>query len=195
MIDTYGRKYVNSIIDKTANMLLNLKMTANHVTVAAFFIGACTGPLIYFNQSFAAIIFLWFSGFLDAVDGAMARMSKTTSPWGTLMDICFDRLVEMTVVLALALRFSNVRFELLVLVICVLMSMTIFLTVGALVKQKGMKSFYYQAGLAERTEGFIFFSLMIIFPVYLSWVINGFSAAIMITIIQRIVEAKGILDN
>lgn len=195
MIDTYGRKYVNPIIDKTASALLSFKMTANQVTVVAFFIGVCTGPLIYLNQSFAAIAFLWFSGFLDAVDGAMARMSDTSSPWGTLMDICFDRLVEMAVVLALALRFANVRFELLVLVICVLMSMTIFLTVGALVKQKGIKSFYYQAGLAERTEGFIFFSLMILFPFYLSWIINGFSAAIMITIIQRIVEAKGILDN
>ncbi len=195
MIDTYGRKYVNSTIDKMANILLRFKMTANHVTVAAFFIGVCTGPLIYFNQSYGAIVFLWLSGFLDAVDGAVARISKTTSPWGTLMDICFDRLVEMAVVLALALRFPNVRLELLVLVICVLMSMTIFLTVGALVKQKGIKSFYYQAGLTERTEGFIFFSLMIIFPGYLPWIINIFSVAISITIIQRIVEAKRILES
>ena len=40
--------------------------------------------------------------------------------------------------------------------------MTIFLTVGALAQNNGMKSFRYQAGLAERSEGFICFSFMIL---------------------------------
>ena len=74
------------------------------------------------------------------------------------------------------------------------MSMTIFLTVGALSEKKGVKSFYYQAGVAERSEGFIFFSLMILIPSYLGIITNIFSILIIITAIQRFFEAKRLLD-
>ena len=72
--------------------------------------------------------------------------------------------------------------------------MTIFLTVGALSEKKGVKSFYYQAGVAERSEGFIFFSLMILIPSYLGIITNIFSILIIITAIQRFLEAKRLLD-
>ncbi|MCU9812658.1 hypothetical protein [Paraclostridium sp. AKS81] len=56
-----------------------------------------------------------------------------------------------------------------------------------------MKSFYYQAGVAERSEGFLMLSLMILVPNYIVIFTNLFSAIIFITIIQRIIEAKKIL--
>lgn len=193
MLDTYGRKYVNPIIDKAARGLLKAKFKPNQVTVIAFLTGVLSGIFVYFDLSIIAVALLWFSGFLDAVDGAMARISKNTSAWGTLMDITFDRAVEMSIVVALALRFPETRIYLLILTICILFSMTIFLTVGALSEQKGTKSFYYQAGLAERTEGFIMFSLMSLFTSWLSIITNLFSAAVLFTALQRMFEAKRIL--
>ena len=68
------------------------------------------------------------------------------------------------------------------------------LTVGALSEKKGVKSFYYQAGVVERSEGFIFFSLMILIPSYLGIITNIFSILIIITAIQRFLEAKRLLD-
>jgi CDP-diacylglycerol--glycerol-3-phosphate 3-phosphatidyltransferase len=194
MLDTYGRKYVNPIIDTTARGLLKVNLKPNHVTGIAFFIGVLSGVFVYLDLSFVGVILLWISGFLDAVDGSMARISKNTSALGTLMDITFDRAVEMSIVIALALRFPEARLYLLILTICILFSMTIFLTVGALSDQKGMKSFYYQAGLAERTEGFIMFSLMSVFTPWLTLIINLFSAAVIITALQRMLEAKRILS-
>ncbi len=193
MLDTYGRRYVNPIIDKTAKTMLMVNLKPNHVTVGALLIGICSGIFAYFGMNITAALFLWLSGFLDAVDGAMARMSKNTSPWGTLMDITFDRAVEMSIVIGLAARFPSVRINLLILTICILFSMTIFLTVGALSDQKGIKSFYYQAGLAERTEGFIMFTLMMLITAYLPIITNLFSAAVLITAFQRMFEAKRIL--
>ena len=96
--------------------------------------------------------------------------------------------------LVLGLKFVDVRYNLIVLTVCILMSMTIFLTVGALSEKKGVKSFYYQAGVAERSEGFIFFSLMILIPSYLGIITNIFSILIIITAIQRFFEAKRLLD-
>ncbi|MFR3499689.1 CDP-alcohol phosphatidyltransferase family protein [Acinetobacter sp. RIT592] len=193
MLDTHGRKYVDPIINCGANFFIKLNLTANNVTVIALLLGILTSVFIYIDMSILAVITLWISGYLDAVDGSIARKTKTTSLFGTLMDITFDRIVETSIILSLAMKYSNARINFIVLLICIIISMTIFLTVGALVEKKGMKSFYYQAGVAERSEGFLMFSLMILVPNYIVIFTNLFSAIIFITIIQRIIEAKKIL--
>ncbi|GAA0091932.1 CDP-alcohol phosphatidyltransferase family protein [Paraclostridium bifermentans] len=193
MLDTHGRKYVDPIINCGANFFIKLNLTANNVTIIALILGILTSVFIYIDMNILAVITLWISGYLDAVDGSIARKTKTTSLFGTLMDITFDRIVETSIILSLAMRYSNARINFIVLLVCIIISMTIFLTVGALVEKKGMKSFYYQAGVAERSEGFLMFSLMILVPNYIVIFTNLFSAIIFITIIQRIIEAKKIL--
>ncbi|SHK13235.1 CDP-alcohol phosphatidyltransferase family protein [Tepidibacter formicigenes] len=192
MLDTHARKYVNPIINLTSKTFLKCNMTPNQVTFLAFIIGISTSIFIYLNLPITACVFLWISGFLDAVDGAMARAKKNTTPWGTLMDITFDRIVEISVIISLAVRFEHLRFNFLILTSCILFSMTIFLTVGALSDKNGIKSFYYQAGIAERTEGFILLTLMILCTNYLGLITNIFSVIVLITAIQRMVEARKI---
>jgi len=194
MLDTHARKYVNPIIELGAKFLLRLKLTPNNVTILALLLGISTSIFLYFDMQIIAVTLLWVSGYLDAVDGAMARRSNSSSTFGTLLDIVSDRIVEVSIVLVLGLKFVDVRYNLIVLTVCILMSMTIFLTVGALSEKKGVKSFYYQAGVAERSEGFIFFSLMILIPSYLGIITNIFSILIIITAIQRFLEAKRLLD-
>lgn len=196
MIDTYGRKYFNSIIDLGAKFFLKLNFTPNSVTVIALITGVFSSVLLLNDYNYMAIIVLWLSGYLDSVDGAMARMSSSTSAYGTLLDITFDRIVELSLIFSLAFRFEESRIYLMFLMGAILISMTIFLTVGALAKNNGIKSFKYQAGIAERTEGFLMFSLMIIFKnSFLITFINLFTIIIVITIFQRIYEAKKILQK
>lgn len=193
MLDTHGRKYFDPFFKAVANIFLKLQMTPNNITIIGFIIGLMPFVLIYFDKPLIAVLFLWVSGFLDAVDGEMARISNASSPWGTLMDVTFDRLVEIGIVLAIALKQPQCRLQLLFLTAAIILSMTVFLTVGALSQNKGSKSFYYQAGVAERTEGFIFFSLMILIPLHLVLLTSIFSMLIVITAIQRMVEARKIL--
>lgn len=195
MLDTYGRKYVNPLIDIGSEFFLKLNINANQITLLGLIIGLFSSFFIYIGKPIIACIFLWISGYLDAVDGAMARKQKDTTAWGTLMDITFDRIVEMSMVIVLALRFPEARINLLLLTISILFSMTIFLTVAALSKQNGIKSFYYQAGLAERTEGFILFTFMILLSKWLIYVTNLFSFVVLITALQRMVEAKKIFSR
>jgi len=72
-------------------------------------------------------------------------------------------------------------------------SMTIFLTTGPLAENKGEKTFYYQAGLAERTEGFLMLSLMMLLKENAGVVINIFTGMVVFTAFQRFIEAKKIL--
>ncbi|MCF6137419.1 CDP-alcohol phosphatidyltransferase family protein [Pseudalkalibacillus berkeleyi] len=192
MLDTHGRKYVQPFIEKTADFFLKLGLSANQVTVLGFIIGVSSGIFIYFGYTFLAVFILWFSGFIDAVDGTMARKTKPSS-WGTLLDITFDRLVEISVILGLAFRYTNSMWALLLLSVSIIFAMTVFLTVGALSEKNGIKSFYYQAGLAERTEGFILFSLMMIFTDYLTVITMIFFAIELFTTFQRLLEAKRLL--
>ena len=194
MLDTHARKYVNPIIELGAEFLLKLKLTPNNVTILALLLGVSTSIFLYFDMQIFPVTLLCVSGLLDTVDGAMARRSNSSSSFGTLLDIVSDRIVEVSIVLVLGLKFVDVRYNLIVLTVCILMSMTIFLTVGALSEKKGVKSFYYQAGVVERSEGFIFFSLMILIPSYLGIITNIFSILIIITAIQRFLEAKRLLD-
>ncbi|MGD6793851.1 CDP-alcohol phosphatidyltransferase family protein [Metabacillus indicus] len=194
MLDTHARKHVQPIIEKTANGLLKLGLSANGVTWIAFFIGLSSGLFIFLDSPVIAVFVLWISGFLDAVDGTMARLTKP-SPWGTVLDVTFDRIVEISVIIGLAVAFPQAQLSLLLLSVSIIISMTIFLTVGALSEKQGMKSFYYQAGLAERTEGFILFSLMILFTKYLIVITLLFFIIELYTALQRILEAKKILNQ
>jgi phosphatidylglycerophosphate synthase len=194
MLDTHARHYVQPLIDKTAKLFLGWGLSANQVTIISFILGASTGPLIYFDYPWLAFILLWLSGFLDTVDGTMARLTKP-SGWGTVLDVTLDRLVEISVILGLAFRFPEVIWALLLLSVSIIFSMTVFLTVGAVAEKKGIKTFYYQAGLAERTEGFILFSFMMLLSNYLLFFTLLFLAVEIFTGLQRMVEAKKILQN
>ena len=81
------------------------------------------------------------------------------------------------------------------LVSAILISMTVFLTTGMLTPKKGKKSFYYQAGLMERTEGFLAFTVMMLFPSALSVLTWIYAGLIGITILQRLRDANRIMTE
>jgi archaetidylinositol phosphate synthase len=193
MLDTHGRRFVQPVIEQTARSFLRLGWTANGVTWAAFIIGLCAGVLVGYGYEVLAVFALWLSGFLDAVDGTMARLTGRTSPWGTLLDITFDRIVELAIIVAIGIRYPDTLLLLLLLTASIVFSMTVFLTVGALTEKQGYKSFYYQAGLAERTEGFLLLSLMVLFPNVLLWTTGLFLAIETFTGVQRLLEGRKLL--
>ena len=192
MLDTHGRKFIQPLITKTAVFFNNLGCSPNIITKTAFILGLISSIFLYFDYTILSLIILWTSGYLDAVDGTMARLQNKKSPWGTVLDVTFDRLVEISIIISLALKFPQSNFYLILLIASIVFSITVFLTVGALSINTGVKSFYYQAGFAERTEGFIFFTLMILFHKYLVFITLVFSAAIVFTAFQRLREAKKI---
>ena len=195
MLDTHGRKYVEPIIESVANGFINRNISANQVTVLAFVLGISSGIWMLMGEPLIATAVLWISGLLDAVDGAIARKTGTSSSWGALMDITFDRIVELSVIISLAVLYPQARLVLIMLTGSIIISMTVFLTVGALSKNTKNKAFYYQAGLAERTEGFIMSSLMMLFSNHIIIITIVYFLAILFTAGQRLKEAYELLRN
>jgi archaetidylinositol phosphate synthase len=195
MLDTNARKYIQPMIEGVANCFVKMNVSANQITAAAFFAGVSAAVSVYFGKPFLGVGLLWLSGLLDVVDGTVARKTGSTSSMGTLMDILFDRIVEIGMLLALMLTDKSLAQPVAFVLSAIIISMTIFLNVGATAEKQGYKSFYYQAGLMERTEGFIMISLAVLVSVFSSIILIVFALAIIYTALQRFIEAVKILKK
>ncbi|MBP5184532.1 MAG: CDP-alcohol phosphatidyltransferase family protein [Lachnospiraceae bacterium] len=188
MLDTHARKYADKLITPGAKLFRALKWKPTHVTILALVVGEAAAATFLFKLPVVVpILLLWVSGYLDTVDGALARLTKQTSPVGTLLDIFFDRIVELSFILAFAIRYPDSVFAQLLSVSAIVLSMTVFLTSGALLENNGVKSFRYQTGLMERTEGFIFFTIQMILGQYMKYTSFIYGGLIFFTAIQRLV--------
>lgn len=192
MIDTHARRHFAKLFLWAAKGLSCLHVKPLHVTSAALIVGLIGALCFYVGFHISSFVLLWLSGFLDVLDGELARLTDTKSQKGAVLDIFFDRIVEIAYIFAFIHTAS--MLSLLSLSACIILSLTLFLSVGAMSERKGKKAFYYQAGLMERTEGFILFSMMILFPTHATLVAYLFAFLILFTITQRLKEALKILE-
>ncbi|MFV0519081.1 MAG: CDP-alcohol phosphatidyltransferase family protein [Lachnospirales bacterium] len=188
MLDTKAREHVQPIFDKVANFFINRKISATKVTILALIVGIIASLFLFFEYKYLALAFLWISGFLDVLDGTIARKTSSKTKLGGFLDIIFDRIVEIGIIFALCLLNKELSLCCVFLLGAIIMSMTIFLTSGALIDKDSSKAFYYQTGLAERTEGFIMLSLAMIFETFAMIFLVIFACIVYFTAIQRFVE-------
>lgn len=188
MLDTHARRFVDPILDRIAGALHRAGLTANAVTVAAMVVGLCAATCVAANWVWTGIALLWLSGLLDAVDGALARITGA-SAFGAILDITFDRVVEVGVIAAIAWGHAEARFLLVILAGVIAIAMSLFLSIAAALRNRSTKSFHYAPGLGERTEAFICLSLMIAGANHLmAWTVL-FIGVIVYTMAQRLRHA------
>jgi phosphatidylglycerophosphate synthase len=189
MLDTHARRLVEPFINAIARALYRLGLTANAVTVAAMLIGVSAALCVAANWVWTGIALLWLSGLLDAADGALARMTHA-NVFGAILDITFDRIVEIAVIVALAWGHPEARFMLVILAGVIAVAMSLFLSIAAALRNHSVKSFHYAPGLGERTEAFICLSLMIAGANHLTAWTSLFIGVIVYTMAQRLRHAR-----
>ncbi len=185
MFDTKGRKYVQPTIDKSANFFIKKNISAITVTVIALILGLIAAIFLAFKFYVISVTLLWVSGYLDAVDGTIARKTSTQSKLGGFLDLVFDRLVEIAFLIAICTLNTELSLLVVFVLSAIILSMTVFLASGALIQNTGAKSFHYQTGLAERTEGFIMVTLCALLFEYANYFLVIFALIIAFTAIQR----------
>ena len=127
------------------------------------------------------------TGFLDTLDGSLARHLKTTSPKGTVFDITSDRLVEFSIILGLyAFDPTHRALGTLLMLGSVLICVTSFLVVGIFEDNQTEKGFHYSPGIMERAEAFLFFGAMILFPSYFMILAILFTSLVFLTAVIRL---------
>ena len=193
MLDTKARKYIQPILDSFARVCLRIGVSANTLTVAGMLIGVLAALLVVNDHAVAGVIVLWFSGLIDAADGTLARLTRP-SAIGAILDITFDRVVEVAMIVALACLYPDARLSLVILAGIIAIAMSLFLSIGAAVANQSIKSFHYAPGLGERTEAFICLSLMVLDHARLGLWTWLFIGVIVFTMAQRLYHAHRMLS-
>jgi len=185
MIDTRWRAGFEPMFNILARILIRSKIKPTAITIAAFAIGLFSAILIGFNKPIVALVLLWISGLLDVLDGSVARLTGKSSARGAYMDLIFDRLVEAFIILGFTILAPTNYLAYILFYISVIFNFTTFVVAGALFKNTSKKSMHYDTGIAERTETFIVFSLMLIFKNQIMIILMVFNAIIFLTGILR----------
>lgn len=183
---TYYQKKITSPLAKSSFLK---GLSPSFISICALLSGVLI-PVSYLHEkTFLALLFLLLSGFLDSLDGSLAREQKKTSPRGAVLDIFCDRCVESSIVFALFAYAPHERAFLSLLMMCsILLCITSFLVVGIFSQNESYKSFHYSPGLMERTEAFIFFFIMLLFPSTFPFLAISFSSLTLFTALFRLYQ-------
>lgn len=188
MIDSYFRSHYQTIaINPILNRVIALNISPQTITTLALLLGVSIPFSLFFGYSLPALILLIASGYLDTLDGSLARALGNLSPQGAVLDIVFDRIVEFSIILGLFLVDPLSRGLICLMMLgSILICVSSFLVVGIFLENDSTKSFHYSPGIMERTEAFIFFALMIVFPTLFSLLACLFTLLVTITALIRI---------
>lgn len=147
-----------------ARWLHGAGVTPNSLTYAGLGCGVVAGVLFYAGHPWTAFAMVLLSGGLDAVDGRVARLGTGPTPWGGVMDLTFDRIVEAAILLGIAVPHPEWHLPALVLAATWYVNLCVFLAVGAASEKYSENVIHYPPGFLERSELLIFLFVVVALP-------------------------------
>ena len=187
---TYQKLLIDPFLERYSSLT-----TPNTLTLISLICGLIFLPLLLLKSPISAILMLLVSGYLDSLDGALARYQNHSTALGAAFDIMADRIVEFTVIFALYLAYPGHSLVCILMLGSILICITSFLVVGIFTANNTAKSFHYSQGLMERPEAFIFFILIAMLPGYFNFLGSLFTALVVYTAVIRILEFKQALTH
>lgn len=105
MVANLARTWGARILEPVARFFNNLGLTANAVTVFGFVLTVAVAAVLAAGHTqLAGVLFIVTLAF-DAVDGTLARLTGTSSPFGAFLDSTLDRWAEIAIYGALVWNF------------------------------------------------------------------------------------------
>jgi len=190
MLDRLFRSiYQRYLIEPILSRPFIRTMAPNYLTLAGLLFGLMWLPLLAFGHSWMAVSCLMISGYLDTLDGAIARYMDRRSDLGAALDISCDRLVELAVILGLFMADPHARaLPSLLMLGSVLICVTTFLVVGIFSQNGSDKSFHYSPGLMERAEAFTLWIFMALWPQHFELCAYTFTLLVLSTALIRLLQ-------
>ena len=174
-----------ALLDALARRLGAAGLTPDVLTYAALACGVGAGALFWLDHGWLALLALAVSGLLDALDGRVARLGPGPTPWGGVLDLTFDRVVEAAVLLGIAVPRPHLHLPALVLAATWYVNLCVFLAVGAASERHPAKVIYYPPGLLERSEGLVFALIVVALPRLAGAALYVYAGLEVVTAAQR----------
>ncbi len=158
MVLDKGRSKASVLINPVATRLGF--MNPDTITTLSLVLSFLFAILFYFRFLLFSFVVLLISAYLDALDGAVARMFNKSSLKGDFLDHLFDRYVDLIILFAMAVSFyGNIYFGTLAIAGTFLTSY-----VGTQAQAIGMKRLY--GGFPGRADRLVIIMITIIVQIF-----------------------------
>jgi CDP-diacylglycerol---glycerol-3-phosphate 3-phosphatidyltransferase len=168
--------------------LRKIGVTPNQVTVAGTILNAGVAVLVVFDHLVWAGVLVLVAGLFDMLDGALARLTQKSTPFGAFLDSTLDRVSEGLVLAAVAYFLAiqggqRASIDAALVVMALLGSILVSYT-RARAESLGVEC---KSGIMTRPERIILVAIGLFFNV-LPYVIYIMLALTVFTVIQRVVH-------
>ena len=192
MFTTRFQAWVRRNAQRAARLIGRLPITPNQVTVAGTALTFAAAGLAATGHLLVAGLVLAVSGTFDILDGALARATKRSYPYGAFLDSTFDRYSEGAVYIGIAVYFLDfgrgpwMRWEVLACMLALAGSYLVSY-VRARAQSLGFKC---DSGMFARPERVVVtvVGLVIANPLVLGLVVGLLAVMTNVTAAQRISE-------
>lgn len=193
MLDRAATALLRPAVTRMATWLHRAGVGANPLTLTGFAVGLLGACLIASSSFVSGLAVILMSRLFDALDGAVARLSRPTDA-GAFLDITLDFVFYAAVPLAFAIAnpLQN-ALPAAVLLAAFVGTASSFLAFAIIAAKRGLhstdwpdKSFYFLGGLTEATETLACFAAMCLWPGLFPELAYGFALLCGITIVTRI---------
>ncbi len=186
MFDGNFRKGVDKIFDPIGVLLSRIGVTANALTATGIVIAGIGSVFIGQGRLFLGFIFLILTGLPDALDGAVAKASGTSSVRGAFLDSVSDRVTDILLFCGIAWYLaSNESGRIMMLPVAVMGAAMLISYQRAKAESLGFDA---KGGIMERAERFIVLALGLLISDILIPVLWVMLVLTLITAIQRFIK-------
>lgn len=186
MFDGNFRKGVDKALDPIGVLLSRIGVTANALTATGIVIAGIGSVFIGQGRLFLGFIFLILTGLPDALDGAVAKASGTSSVRGAFLDSVSDRVTDILLFCGIAWYLaSNEPGRIMMLPVAVMGAAMLISYQRAKAESLGFDA---KGGIMERAERFIVLALGLLISDILIPVLWVMLILTLITAIQRFIK-------
>jgi archaetidylinositol phosphate synthase len=193
MLDTaLGRSgaFLDRHLNQLADFCIRRRISPDALTHGAVGLGIFAAILFALGWMWTGMLAVIASGTADALDGRVARRGRGMTPWGGVLDLTFDRIVEASVLLGIALPRPEWHAPALVLAATWYVNLCVFLAVGAASNQAREKVIVYPPGLLERSELLLLALIVIALPRWAALATYTYAALEIVTAAQRFAHGR-----
>lgn len=193
MSDPAG-KIIRSAARYPGVILAKAKITPNQVTMAGFFINCAVAYLIAMGRlgNLAVGLLIWAGGFVDALDGSVARATSKMTAFGNFFDSVLDRYSDSVIYLGIMIYFlKEGRADYAILVVIAAVGSLIISYTRAKAESLGQKC---EVGLIPRTVRIIILGASFLVG-QVFWGLAVIAVLSHITVLQRIIYVRNSLHK
>lgn len=177
MIDNPFRKILPKYVESLTEAYSRAGLTPNQITISAFLFAGLATFFTAQSMAWLALITWWAGRLLDGTDGIYARKTNQASEFGAFLDIVCDMASYGLMIIGFAVLHPHLSIQWMLMLFFYILCITSALSLGAIEQKLHLdttdnRGIRLGAGLAEGGETGIAYSLFLLFPGQIGWLVN-----------------------